>query len=521
MLALQKMETTPVPEWIKLQETTIPIFTIGSMTSYFISRLASDGLPANDYKDLNSHAYGLFKAGHVQSIFVSSQASKYDIKCVCLPEMRKDQVYNITLTMDSNADVLKSSCGSPAGAGPKGSCKHIAALCYALEEYCRIKDLRSPRSCTSQLQTWNQPRKRRLDSCSVDDISFIKHEYGKTKKIAESVMYDPRPSTMRSTSDSSVQSLRQNLLRTGKDLAILHLLPNPSSTPEPTPAPSSHLPHTPQILLEKVVNDLNTQPQPVHFTHIADAGLAFLNAIKYTTEQRMNIEAATRDQSESRRWFEERQYRLTASKFGLIIKRKRQHTSLASQLLHSSVNPSLSAIQWGKQHEPDALDEYVRTLSDNLTLRRSGFYIDRCGYLGASPDGIVANTDGSVIRLVEVKCPFSVQNMTVQQACEVKSFCCSIDEDTCKPYLKLDNDYYYQVQGQMGVTGIHECDFVIWTTKGIFVQTIAFDVNFWNDKCLPKLKHFYLYFLLPEIVFPKHPSPYDYSCHQSSMYVDI
>ena len=106
-----------------------------SMTSCFISRLASDGLPTNDYKDLNSHAYGLFKAGHVQSIFVSSQASKYDIKCVCLPEMRKDQVYNITLTMDSNADVLKSSCGSPAGAGPKGPC-----WCWSkrkLQAHCR------------------------------------------------------------------------------------------------------------------------------------------------------------------------------------------------------------------------------------------------------------------------------------------------------------------------------------------------------------------------------------------------
>ena len=32
----------------------------------------------------------------------------------------------------------------------------------------------------------------------------------------------------------------------------------------------------------------------------------------------------------------------------------------------------------------------------------------------------------------------------------------NIDEGTCKPYLKLDNEYYYQVQGQMAITGIED-----------------------------------------------------------------
>ena len=83
-------------------------------------------------------------------------------------------------------------------------------------------------------------------------------------------------------------------------------------------------------------------------------------------------------------------------------------------------------------------------IAERLSLRRPGFYVDSCGYLGASPDGVVVHSDGRVESLVEVKCPFSAQNMTIQQACEIKSFCCSIDN-----YLKLDHDYYYQVQGQV------------------------------------------------------------------------
>ena len=55
-------------------------------------------------------------------------------------------------------------------------------------------------------------------------------------------------------------------------------------------------------------------------------------------------------------------------------------------------------------------------------------HFDQCGYLAASPDGIVMDRNGLPLRLVEVKCPFSAQDMTVMQACtEIKSFCCNLD----------------------------------------------------------------------------------------------
>ena len=156
-------------EWIKLEETTIPNFDMDHMSTYFVTRLAIDGRPMNDYKDLSSHAFPLFKAGHIQSVFVATHNNIYNIKCTCLPEMKKDILYYINLTMDSNAYVLTAACGCPAGAGPTGSCKHICALCYALEKFCEIKRLWSPKSCTSELQKWNQTRKRALKSRPADD----------------------------------------------------------------------------------------------------------------------------------------------------------------------------------------------------------------------------------------------------------------------------------------------------------------------------------------------------------------
>ena len=260
MFGLQNMATGSTLKWNKLEETTIPLFTIGCITNYFISSLANDGLPRNDFKDLNSHAYPLFKAGHIQSIFVAMQGERYVF--ICLPEMEKDILYNINLSMDSKGEIQTATCGCPAGIGPTASCKRISALCYALEEFYRIRDLRSPQSCTSELQKWNKPRKRKLDACAIDDITFIKHEYGKKKKLPQPLVYDPRPPSFRSISESRVQTLLQDLQKTGKDIALIHLLPTASSIDNP---PSSSLPPSPPVVRERLLKHLQAQPQPLHF----------------------------------------------------------------------------------------------------------------------------------------------------------------------------------------------------------------------------------------------------------------
>ena len=46
------------------------------------------------------------------------------------------------------------------------------------------------------------------------------------------------------------------------------------------------------------------------------------------------------------------------------------------------------------------------------------------------------------------------------------------------------------------------CDFVIYTTKGISVQRIPYDNDYWKDTLLPKLEDFFDNCLGPEIVSP-------------------
>ena len=56
-----------------------------------------------------------------------------------------------------------------------------------------------------------------------------------------------------------------------------------------------------------------------------------------------------------------------------------------------------------------------------MKVTKAGIFIDKCGYLGASPDGIVIKKDGLPSKLIEVKCPFNAQDKTIKQACETKT----------------------------------------------------------------------------------------------------
>ena len=146
-----------------------PNFTVGNITAYF-TRITLDGKSANDFKSINSKAYPLFRDGHVQIILAYTTEGKTYYQAECLPEMKKNTIYNVRLVLGRQSDILHAQCGCPAGKGPNGSCKHIAAMCYALEDFSRVHEVRQTVPCTSQLQTWNQPRKRTLEAAGVTDI---------------------------------------------------------------------------------------------------------------------------------------------------------------------------------------------------------------------------------------------------------------------------------------------------------------------------------------------------------------
>ena len=156
-------------------------------------------------------------------------------------------------------------------------------------------------------------------------------------------------------------------------------------------------------MLVRVRHELAIQPQPVSYKCI---GTSTVKCLQHSNAQVPLTEQEMRAQRLCRQWQEERQYRITASKFGTVIKCRRNHTNLAQQLLYPKVTGPIFALIWGQQHESDALEAYRTTLHSSFTVNQVEICNSDCGYLGASPDGVVEDSSNNPIHLIEVQCPY-------------------------------------------------------------------------------------------------------------------
>ena len=164
-------------------------------------------------------------------------------------------------------------------------------------------------------------------------------------------------------------------------------------------------------------------------------------------------------------------------------------------------------VRWGRAHEPAARLKYkisIRKKYKNIKVTESGLIVSSsCPHLGASPDGVVeyCDIDGTHMQgLLEVKCPASQswrQTPPIECAKDNK-FYCTLNNDGDKCILKKTHKYYYQVQGQLALSGKPWCDFMIWTLAGYSVERIYFDEECWK-KCLQKLNNFYVKVVMAEM----------------------
>ncbi|XP_046686669.1 uncharacterized protein LOC124372331 [Homalodisca vitripennis] len=202
--------------------------------------------------------------------------------------------------------------------------------------------------------------------------------------------------------------------------------------------------------------------EPDEFEHKKDT---FLNSLKLDTETRTQLELDSRGQSTCELWKHERRKRLTASNFGKICRMKSTTPcqKTVEQLLYKSFVGN-KAMRYGVENERNAIDELENLIG--AKVEECGLFVDPVHpFLAASPDGII---DGK--GLVEVKCPAAAKNLTPADAVRRKIIkFCKLDE--CGELkLKVTHSYYYQVQGQLHVTGKQFCLFTVWTPHGVSVR---------------------------------------------------
>lgn len=346
---------------------------------------------------------------------------------------------------------------------------------------------------TSRPCQWKAPKQRKESTLPMAEATFEKHIYGRTKKRKITLLhdFDPCPEEFRGHVKDRLPSLLEKLHGKGLCISLLfddELQYNTSSTGMPALPDTAALHNTIQ---------------------------AFKDSLRVSDENIRKIEHKTREQRTSPLWYHVRRYRITASLFGTVLQRKPDTPpdNLVLRILQPKQFTSAST-DWGIVHESVAMEEYTKYQHSHghadLTVTPCGFHISKSyPFLGASPDGAVydPSSTNQPFGFLEIKCPFSFRNITPMEACSHHNFFCTLQNDingTPQVVLRPQHPYYSQVQGQMGVGDRPWCDFVVYTTKGISVQRINFDSNFWETRLLPKLTDFYDNCLAPEIVSPVH-----------------
>ncbi|KAJ8964298.1 hypothetical protein NQ317_000094 [Molorchus minor] len=124
--------------------------------------------------------------------------------------------------------------------------------------------------------------------------------------------------------------------------------------------------------------------------------------LRKTPEEIIKVEQDTRGQSSNPLWHQERTFRITASNFGRICKLKTttKPDVLVKNLLYNKFIGN-SATKYGQEHELVAIQDFEELTG--FTVTDCGLFIghDNEYFLGASPDGLVADNNS----IVEVKCP--------------------------------------------------------------------------------------------------------------------
>ncbi|KAJ8732007.1 hypothetical protein PYW08_014737 [Mythimna loreyi] len=138
----------------------------------------------------------------------------------------------------------------------------------------------------------------------------------------------------------------------------------------------------------------------------------FLENLKKVTLDKDKIQKSTIDQRESSDWLDLRKNMLTASNFGVVVKRRESSSKakLVQNILYKSNLSNVTAIAHGVDNEKLALQQLA--IQEAVTINPCGLFVDYdYPFIGATPDGLIGQDT-----IVEIKCPLSAFKNGVENA---------------------------------------------------------------------------------------------------------
>lgn len=411
--------------------------------------------------------------------------------------------------IDGELDVVTTSCECKAG---QARCSHIVATLYCLASYKRLGYTAVPPtlSKTSRPQQWHIPSRdngiqpARIDAVTVCRVKNPKEakQPKKRARVTEGILptlYCPiQPSI---PWENLMADFSANLQ--GLDTQFLWMLEERQQRTTNLPLFGTVPAHS--ILAQQ--NPIKEQAEDIIFDHDAPAFPCMFSsrlnssyntilnkaeqdivaALKYDVDTCVDIEEKTRNQT-NHLWKSARRHRLTASNFHRVVVRKAKEESLAAELLKIK-GIQTKAMKDGLEKEPVAARKYAELTGYNVL--RTGVVINPTApHLAASPDRKVYDAGAAQpFGLLEIKCPSS----------ESYTDCKYLRQTGTGYSLKTGHAYYYQVMGQMALTGLPWCDFFVMCEKDFHMERIKFDENLWNVM-KEKLDVFFFRHFLPAII---------------------
>ncbi|KAH3724580.1 uncharacterized protein LOC127853544 isoform X1 [Dreissena polymorpha] len=382
--------------------------------------------------------------------------------------------------------------------GQSGTCSHTLAVVSAIEQWkiAGYKEVPALLSSTSIPQQWDKPRGPKVKAEPASYMIFASPtNIGRKRKPIMAQFTDNRKVKLM---NDHIQDLQ--LLTSSPISYLVEEIDENTPTVE-TPlgnqvvgsglayhAPLMQLVHAVRnetgcgnlsLPVDRALNEEIHVLLQQYAQHWQDLGLS--------SDESRELERSTRLQASSKNWFSERQKRVTASNFGAVMNRKKdindafmKNTFFRSQFVSK-------ATTYGHINERTAKITYINKTGTHL--HDVGLIVNsKFPFLGASPDAIVC--ENGKVGLVEVKCPYSARNLSLDEILNgnVPNF--FLKKVGGSVALEKKHSYFFQVQGQLLVSGLQFCDFVVYINDNIYIERIEPDESIMNS-LLRKLCIFY------------------------------
>ena len=209
-----------------------------------------------------------------------------------------------------------------------------------------------------------------------------------------------------------------------------------------------------------------------------------------------HLTSVTLTQALNKNWKFHQSGWITASHFheACHLKLDRESRSFVEKIMEYKKIFSTAATRYGTKNEDKAREEYKKEMlkyHHNFELKPTGLHVDeKFPQFVASPDGLIyCDCHGNGV--LEIKCPYKYKDGF--EKCESsQNFLLDLNDS-----IKINHEYYYQVQGQMLVLDNRNyCDFHIWSKNEQKVCQVEKNVSF-SHNMLVQLRNVFILKILP------------------------